>query len=184
MFSRTARVAAAASRMLANLEMLVCKVLIVAFTGLLVVNVGMRYVLNAPLFFAEELAIYILIWMAFLAISVSIHEDSQVRFTLVTDAMPRKARRLALLVAELAVAAMLAVILVRSVGWILSPSASFDFAVTLGWPKWPFFLIIPVFAAAALCHVTARIVTTLAGPSEVRSAAGNTTTGTAEMERA
>ncbi|MGQ9365473.1 TRAP transporter small permease [Azospirillum sp. ST 5-10] len=174
MLRTAARLAAGWSRLLAATEMAVCKTLIVVFTVLLIVNVGLRYLLNAPLFWAEELAVYILIWMAFLAISVTIHEDIQVRMTLLSDWLSPASRRLLYIVTETATALMLGTILWHSVTWILSPSASFDFAVTLGWPKWPFFLIIPVFSAAALCHVLAHllraVVEAAAGEAEVARA--------------
>ncbi|WP_029009249.1 TRAP transporter small permease [Azospirillum halopraeferens] len=162
MLRTTARLAAGWSRLLARAEMFVCKALIVVFTALLIVNVGLRYLFNAPLFYAEELAIYILIWMAFLAISVTIHENVQVRMTLFSDRLTYTRRRTLFIVTETVAALMLAAILYHSVHWILSPFASFDMAVTLGWPKWPFFLIIPLFSAAALCHVLAHLLRAIA----------------------
>lgn len=161
------RAVGATSRQVARVELLVCKLMIALFTGLLVANVTLRYGLNSPLYFAEELAVFILIWMAFLAISVSLREDTQIRLTLLTDALPRRARRVVLLTMDALVAAMLAVILVHAVGWIRSPAVDFELALTLNMPKWPFYAIIPLFSGAGLVHVSARLLASL---SEWRAA--------------
>ena len=154
---RLAKGLAGVSRGLAWVELTLCKGLIALFSLLLIVNVTRRYVFNAPLFFAEELAVYILIWMAFLAISVSIHENTQVRLTMLLDALPPPLAHRITLLTETLVAGLLAVILVTSLKWMGSPAVGFELALTLGLPKWPFFLIIPVFSAAALIHVLARL---------------------------
>lgn len=166
MVTPVARLLGTASRRLAWAELLACKILIVLFTILLVVNVTLRYGLNSPLYFAEELAVYILIWMAFLAISVSLHENTQIRLTLLTDILPAKGRKAVLLVIDALVAAMLAVILWHAVAWINSPSVEFELAITLGMGKTPFFAIIPVFCASALFHSVARLSLQVAEPAE------------------
>ncbi|MGC2857461.1 TRAP transporter small permease [Novispirillum sp. DQ9] len=166
MVTPVARALGAASRRLAWVELFACKVLIVLFSALLVVNVSLRYGLNSPLYFAEELAVYILIWMAFLAISVSLHENTQIRLTLLTDVLPARPRQGVLVLMDVLVAAMLAVILWHAVGWIRSPSVEFELAITLGTGKAPFFAIIPLFCATALFHSVARLAAVAAsGPA-------------------
>lgn len=167
MVTPVARAFGAASRNLARVELLVCKVLIVLFTTLLVVNVTLRYGLNSPLYFAEELAVYILIWMAFLAISVSLHENTQIRLTLVTDILPTKVRRAVAVLVDVLVAGMLAVILWYAVIWIRSPSVEFELAITLGMGKTPFYAIIPIFCATALFHSVARLTVLATETAEV-----------------
>ena len=141
---------------LARVERQICRVLILLFTVLLLVNVAMRHFLNSPLFFAEELAIYIMIWMAFISISISLHEDSQVRLTLFLDGVPRRAQQVLRRLLDLLAAAILAIILAYSIVWLRSPATDFELAVTLGIAKWPFFVIIPLFTVTGLLHLTAR----------------------------
>lgn len=146
-----------ASARLARLEEFVCSVLIVAFGVLLTVNVVSRYVFNNPIFFAEELAVYILVWMAFLAISIAVHHDQHVRLTMLIGVLPPAAQRLCYWLTELICLAILAVLLKSSIGWIRSPSVAFDIAITLDWPKWHFYLIVPLFCATAIFHILARL---------------------------
>ncbi len=146
-----------ASRWLAQFEQLLCGLLIIAFSTLLIVNVIGRYVFSSPLFFAEELAVYILVWMAFLAISVAIHHDQHVRLTMLVGVMPSHLQRLCYWLTELICLAVLATLLWYSIGWIRSPSAAFDIAITLDWPKWHFYLVVPIFCATGIFHILARL---------------------------
>ncbi|GGX91879.1 C4-dicarboxylate ABC transporter permease [Litchfieldella qijiaojingensis] len=146
-----------ASRLLAALEQGLCSGLIVAFSLLLMINVITRYAFNSPLFFAEELAVYILIWMAFLAISLAIHHDQHVRLTMLVGILHTGVQRLCYWLTELLCLAILAVLLWHSIGWIRSPSVAFDIAITLDWPKWHFYLIVPIFCATSIFHILARL---------------------------
>lgn len=146
-----------ASRGLAQLEQYLCSLLIIAFSALLIVNVIARYGFNSPLFFAEELAVYILVWMAFLAVSVAIHHDQHVRLTMLVGILPTRLQRLCYWLTELLCLAVLATLLWYAIGWIRSPSAAFDIAITLDWPKWHFYLIVPLFCATGIFHILARL---------------------------
>ena len=53
-------------------------------------------------------------------------------------------------VVSVLVAFMLAVLLWKSVAWVLSPNVGFEQVITTGWAKWPFFLVVPVWAATSL----------------------------------
>lgn len=146
-----------ASRRLVGLEQFLCCLLIVAFGILLITNVFARYVLNSPLFFANELAVYILIWMAFLAISIAIHHDQHVRLTMLVGLLPAPAQRACYWLTELVCLAILAVMLWYAIAWLRSPSVAYDLAITLDRPKWPFYLIVPLFCATAIFHLIARL---------------------------
>lgn len=146
-----------ASRLLARFEQLLCSVLIVTFSVLLIANVFARYALNSPIFFASELSVYILIWMAFLASSISIHYDQHVRLTMLIGLLPTGAQRFCYWFTELVCLAILAVLLWYAIGWLRSPSVEYDIAITLDWPKWHFYLIVPIFCATSIFHIIARL---------------------------
>lgn len=145
------------SLLLQSVETFAACVLIVAFTLILSVNVFGRYVLNAPLFFAEELAVYILIWMAFLAAAASIGRGDLVRVSLV-DALPPRFVRAIRLVVEILVFAMLAGMLYAAWKWFNGPAVAFEQALTLNMPKRPFLAIIPLFCGLSLLHTLSHIV--------------------------
>ncbi len=136
---------------------MLCSLLIVAFSVLLIVNVVARYAFSSPIFFAEELAVYILVWMAFLAMSVAVHYDQHVRLTMLIGLLPTRWQRFSYRLTELICLAVLATLLWYSVGWIRSPSVTYDIALTLDWPKWHFYLIVPIFCVTGILHILARL---------------------------
>lgn len=143
------------SNWLVTLERVACRFLIAGFVGLIVVNVGSRYVLGHPIAFAEELAAILLVWLAFVSISISIAERSQVCVTMVKDLLPRSIQwGLGKLVGVIVIA-MLTALLWASVGWLLAPATAFEQVITTGWLKLPFYLVVPIFCATALVHVFA-----------------------------
>lgn len=150
----------ALSDLLEWIERAACRALIVAFTLLLIVNVSLRYLFSLPLFFAEELAALILVWMSFLAILVGVSRRENISVTILVDLLPERARRVTGVVTDALTLLIFSVLLWASLGWITSPFILFDQVITLAWPKIWFFVIVPFFCAAALVHILARF----AGP--------------------
>lgn len=147
----------ALSHGLARLERWAARLLVLSFAGLIVANVGMRYLLNRPIVFAEEMAAILLVWLAFVATSITIHDRAQIGITLLTERLADGPRRVVDAVVIGLVAVILAVLLWTSLRWVLSPAVSFEQIITLGWAKAPFFWIVPIFAACALVHVLADL---------------------------
>lgn len=79
-----------------------------------VVNLGVfsRYVFLAPFVWTEELALFLLVWMVFLAGSLSIRRWENVRVTYFIEKMPRKAMITIECASKLLVLGFLAFILV------------------------------------------------------------------------
>jgi C4-dicarboxylate transporter DctQ subunit len=68
-----------------------------------------RYVFNGSFVFAEEMAVQLMIWIAFLGAAKCVSENCHTRLTVVVDMLPRKARCASLLLADLLCVAFLAV---------------------------------------------------------------------------
>ncbi|TDE36177.1 TRAP transporter small permease [Antarcticimicrobium sediminis] len=140
------------NRALAWLELLVCQILVASFALLLLVNVTLRYVLSAPLFYAEETAIYMLIWMTYLAAAASIARGDMVALTILTDKLPARLRQGLKVVVNLLMAAMCIALLDATIAWLNAPGTAFDLALTLGLPKRPFYAIMAIFFALVTFH--------------------------------
>jgi len=156
----------AISRSLARAELFACQLLIVFFTSLLLVNVIGRYAFNRPFYFAEELAVYILIWMAFLAISVTIARNEMIRLTFLVDLLSPRLRRIIDIVVETLLLVMLVAIAVAAFRWIVSPAVVYSRALTLGMTKLPFLTIVPIFTVLATFHVASNLLTMAVLPEE------------------
>ena len=148
---------------LARVERWASRILVVAFVALIVANVTMRYVVGRPIVYAEELAAILLVWLAFVATSITVHDRAQIGVTMLTEKLPAAARRVVDIAVMAVVAAILATLLWTSWKWAFSPMVDFDQIITTGWPKAPFYLIVPIFSAAALIHVVADLAEALGG---------------------
>ena len=63
--------------------------------GLLLIFIGViaRYVFDAPIFWADEVAAYLVIWSAMLGFSVAFKEDRHIRVTILYTALPFNIKR-------------------------------------------------------------------------------------------
>ena len=106
-------------------------------------NVFFRYVLKAPLPWAEEVARYCMVYMAYLAAPLALREGRHIRITLVTDRLPRVWSEVFQLAAYLVVAGLAIPVayygrqLVELVSFQMTPSLRMSmsvpyFGVTLG----------------------------------------------------
>ncbi|MDN5346900.1 MAG: C4-dicarboxylate transporter, DctQ subunit [Clostridia bacterium] len=68
-------------------------VLLITGLGIVLAGVFMRYVLNAPLFWADEIGNYFVIWGALLGTSVALREDKHIRVKILYNLLPLKAQR-------------------------------------------------------------------------------------------
>lgn len=134
-------------------ERVLCAVLISVFTLVLLANVISRYLFDAPLFFAEELALLLLVWMGYLAVSYSIYRSDQIGMGLLVDKLSEKSKQRVAIVVDLILIAISSVLFWAALQWLQSSSIFFERAVTLDVPKWPFYLVIPLFWSLMLVHL-------------------------------
>ena len=86
----------------ARMELGLAACLAASVTLLILLNVVTRS-LGTALFWVDELAIYAMAWMTFLGASAAIHFGNSVAITIVTDALPQSARRVAAVVVDVIV---------------------------------------------------------------------------------
>ena len=146
------------SARLAQLERWASRIIVVGFVGLITANVAMRYIVGRPIIYAEELAAILLVWLAFIATSISIESRAQIGVTLLVDSFSVPFRKAVDLVVWILIALMLALLLKAGIAWVRSPVVAFEQVITTGWPKAPFFYIFPIFCGCALVHAIAHVV--------------------------
>jgi TRAP-type C4-dicarboxylate transport system permease small subunit len=72
-----------------------------------ILQIFMRFAINSPLNWPEELSIICYIWIVFVACSFTLRDGQHVIFTIVVQSLPRLARRILALIASLFVVVML-----------------------------------------------------------------------------
>ncbi|MEQ3711389.1 MAG: TRAP transporter small permease subunit [Tateyamaria sp.] len=163
------------SALWARIELTCAALLAVCVTGLILLNVITRTAGNA-LFWVDELAIYAMVWMTFLGASAALHHRNSVSITLLTDAVPDSVRRIIDKVVDIIVFAFALAMLWLCWRWFLPldiaragfdrtafQGATFNFiyaepTLTLGLPKYLFWLVMWVFALGATLHATMHLL--------------------------
>lgn len=173
------------SRRLAGVEEAAAGLLAAAVAGLILLNVATRTA-GAALFWVDELAIYAMVWMAFLGMSITLQRRSGVSVTILTDALPpRLHRAAALLVDGISLAFSLFLLWLCWCWYDPATLASVSYSVdafvgetfnfiyreptqTIGIEKYWIWLIVPLTGAAMTVHALANLLEALRSPQAVR----------------
>ncbi len=103
-------------------------------------QVFFRYVLSLPLPWSEELARYLMIWIACLAASEAYANGSHVGVNLIVDATPPGVRKIMILAIHLAVCILMGVIIFQ--GIVLSLALTDQISPAMGLPMvWPYLAV-------------------------------------------
>ena len=77
-------------RKLQTLACYFCALLFAILFVSFVLQIGMRFLLNNPLNWSEELAVICYIWIVFVACALILRDDQHIVFTLITQFLPQK----------------------------------------------------------------------------------------------
>lgn len=112
-----------------------------------------RYALNASLFWSEELARHLLVWMTFLGASTAYRRRAHPGVDMVTTRLPAPMRRRVEVAVHWVCLAVFAVMVVYGIefSWFVRLQIS----PALNLPKWLLFGIVPISGAVCIVHALA-----------------------------
>lgn len=140
-----------------------CALLFGAMTLDVLLGVFFRYVLNSPLNFTEELARYLMIWGASLAISLGISGGEHVGLTVLLDSLKTpKARKAVTLLVNLFVFAFLAFMSVYAIQSTIDAEAQMtqSLGISMVLPK----LVVPLAMILGALQIVLVSILILANP--------------------
>jgi TRAP-type C4-dicarboxylate transport system permease small subunit len=138
----------------------VCELTLMLFLSAMTVAVFLeilfRYLFHFPLFWTEEFARYCLVWSSLLGASIALKRGEHIAVTLFLNRFPPPARHVMMLVAEISVAAILAVILWGGISLVMVTSRQLSPAlrISMALP----YSALPVAASVMLVHVVDHLV--------------------------
>lgn len=161
------------SRRIAVLEGWVAGSLVFAIFLLLIANVVCRSI-GVPLIWVDELAVLLMVWAAFVGASMGLAHRQHIAVTLLPDALGALARRRLAVLVDVLLLVFLGILSVQLWNWFdpvtlwragsvdAFSNATFNFVyreptVTLGVPKYLFWLILPIFCVTSIIHVIASL---------------------------
>ncbi len=114
-----------------------------------------RYVLNHSLFWSEELARYLLVWLSFFGASVAYYRNAHPSMDLLYARIPVSSQRLSRIVVHLLCLVFFLLMLWYGCAFALFVKNQTTPALSL--PKWTIFSIIPASGMIMAIHATAKL---------------------------
>ena len=172
------------SRRIALVEGRAAGTLIFLIFVLLLANVACRTG-GVPLIWADELAVLIMAWVAFVGASMGLAYRQNIAVTLLPDALTATARKRLAILVDLLLLVFFAVLSVLLWNWFdpvgllragsleAFSTTTFNFiyqepTITLGVSKFWFWLVLPLFCLTSVIHIVASLITTLQTPAEAQ----------------
>jgi len=124
-------------------------------------QVFFRYVLNRSLFWSEELARYLMVWLTFLGASVAYRRKLHPGIDVLYSKMPGLLRKISAITVHLASMLLFGVMIFY--GYKFSYFVRLQITSALSLPKWIIFSIIPLSGLILLVHALAFLISDLKG---------------------
>jgi TRAP-type C4-dicarboxylate transport system permease small subunit len=130
-------------------------------TVVVAVQVFFRYVLNQSLFWSEELARYLLVWLSFLGASVAYRRKAHPGIDILQAKMPGGLQKISTSIVHLASMALFAVMIFF--GCRFAYFVRLQISPALYLPKWIVFSIVPISGCILMIHGISFLLQELAG---------------------
>lgn len=121
-----------------------------SMAALVAVQVFFRYVLNHSLFWSEELARFLLIWLTFLGASVAYYRRAHPGIDTVVGLLPAHLKKVAVICVHLASLGLFSVMLFY--GFQFAYFVRLQISPALYLPKWIIYSIVPFSGAVLMLH--------------------------------
>lgn len=122
----------------------ICLAGVAALTLNLIIAVFFRYVFKAPIYFANELALYLFSLITFFGGSIGVKKTGLASVTILIDKLRGLPKKILLIFIQINILAFGIVILYYSLIWITSPNILAQMASTISIPMWLPYSIIPL----------------------------------------
>lgn len=148
----------AVDRCLARMERALAIALTGALTAIMMAQVVLRYFLNAPLFWAEEVSVQLLVFITLLGLSLLVHQRQLVSIDLLQGLLPQRlARWLDGLMAVLLLV-LLACLAWLGWQWVGRADVRMELGATIRLPRWYSYSVFPFAFALMAWHQLAHVL--------------------------
>ncbi|MDP3844243.1 MAG: TRAP transporter small permease [Oxalobacteraceae bacterium] len=130
--------------------------LLVAFIGaitcIMMTQVVLRYFFSAPIFWAEEISVQMMVFATLIGLSLLVHHGRLVTIDFLPNALPDRARHL--LMAAVGVVMLALFLFVSWLGWdwISRPEVRIELVATTQLPRWYNYAVLPLAVTIMSWH--------------------------------
>ncbi len=122
----------------------------ITMASIVILEVIFRYLLNHSLFWAEELARYILVWLTFLGATAAYHRKAHPGIDILTSKLGPRLRRANTLLVHCISLCLFGVMIYYGIAF--SYFVRLQITPALSLPKWIIFAVIPISGLLFVCH--------------------------------
>ena len=162
-------------RRLAQVEQVLVMALTATLAGIMMTQVVMRYFFSAPLFWAEEISVQLLVFVTLFGLSLLVHKTQLVSIDFLPQALPVRARHGLLALLGTVMLALFVFVAWLGWEWVNRPDVRLELGATTQLPRWYNFSALPLACALMAWHQLAAVLrdaqAALTGPQATPGAA-------------
>ena len=143
---------------LAKAEQVLVVILTAGIAGIMMTQVVMRYFFSAPIFWAEEISVQLLVFVTLFGLSLLVQRVQLVTIDFLPRALPERARHA--LLAVLGGVMLVLLVFIAKLGWewINRADVRLELGATTQLPRWYNFTALPLAFAIMAWHQLAAIL--------------------------
>ena len=145
-------------RRLALVERGLVIALTAAIAGIMMVQVVLRYFFSAPIFWAEEISVQLLVFVTLFGLSLLVRQGQLVSIDFLPRALPARARHGLLVLLGVVMLALLVFIAWLGWEWVMRPDVRMELGATTQLPRWYNFSALPLAFGLMAWHQLAAIL--------------------------
>jgi len=146
------------SNLIEHVEKTVSIILMFAMAVIIIAAVFFRYFLNAPIFWAGEVSIFLMIWISFLGGSLGLKHKSQAAVLIFVERLPRETQKTLNIVIHILMLGFLLVLIYYSYQWLLSSNVAFQKSTALRMPMWIAYISVPTGLTFSFIHLISNLI--------------------------
>lgn len=147
---------------LAWVEQVIVVLLTGGITAIMMTQVVLRYFFSAPLFWAEEISVQLLVFASVFGLSLLTRRGDLVSIDFLPRALPPRARHALLAALGLVMLAVIAFVAWFAWDWISRPEVRIELSATTQLPRWYTYAVLPVGLSCMAAHQVAAVLRHLA----------------------
>lgn len=129
-----------------------------ALVLLMMAQVVLRYVFSAPLFWAEEAAVQLLVVLTLFGLSLLVRQRQLIAIDLLPSALPVRLRHVLAAVLAALMLALLCFIAALGWDWVARPDVRLEIGATLRLPRWINYSLLPLAFSCMAWHQAAALL--------------------------
>ena len=129
-----------------------------AIAGIMMLQVVMRYFFSAPIFWAEEISVQLLVFVTLFGLSLLVQRQQLVSIDFLPRALPPRARHGLMALLGVTMLALVVFLAVLGGQWVVRPEVRLELGATTQLPRWYNYAALPLAMGLMAWHQFAAVL--------------------------